>query len=112
MRSPHSAPAPAGPRGSTPPGEADPCATGDLRGAPADDRREPERLKRLAHAAQVPHAVVDDPDGLPACHPKTPFDECTPFTLESMRTASDMGLPNPFEYASTVWWALELPVAV
>src|SRR4030067_412193 len=106
MRSPHSAPAPAGPRGSTPPGEADPCATGDLRGAPADDRREPERLERLAHAAQVPHAVVDDPDGLPACHPKTPFDECTPFTRGSMRTASDRARPRPSKIASPVWWAL------
>src|SRR4030067_401112 len=91
----------------TPPGEDEPSATGEPRGAPADDRREPERLERLAHAAQVPHAVVDDPDGLPARHPKTPFDECTPFTRGSMRTASDMALPSPLKIASTVWWALD-----
>src|SRR4030065_664280 len=101
MRSPHSAPPPPGA------GEGAPRPRGAPRGAPGEDRRDPERLERLAHAAQVPHAVVADPDGLPACHPKTPFDECTPFTRGSMRPASDMARPSPLKIASTVWWALD-----
>src|SRR4030067_625132 len=104
MRSPHSAPAPAagGEPHHAPRGEPGPPAVAHI-----SSRRHPERLERLAHAAQVPHAVVDDPDGLPARHPKTPFDECTPFTRGSMRTASDMALPSPLKIASTVWWALD-----
>src|SRR3990172_6092761 len=89
------------------PGQDDPGATGKLRGAPAHDRRKPERLERLAPAAQVSHPVVDDPDGLRSRHPSTPFDECTPFTRGSMRTASDMALPSPLKIASTVWWAFD-----